>query len=179
MSPLYVILVTNKSDSLPFNFVLQFRPVVPAPHPQEFVPVASQNFQHVGRGVPPMNVRLPPPVHQPQFPQPVQQLPARSGPPGHGMLPQAIPLPVAQPIRNFAPELPVPQPNVLPPNNVMSNLSAPRPPLSSSYTVSFQIVVIVDSFIAFCHPFETPLGIELINYTFAVCTSLWSNAKKF
>ncbi|XP_004289761.1 PREDICTED: pre-mRNA-processing protein 40A-like [Fragaria vesca subsp. vesca] len=112
----------------------QFRPVVPAPHPQEFVPVASQNFQHVGRGVPPMNVRLPPPVHQPQFPQPVQQLPARSGPPGHGMLPQAIPLPVAQPIRNFAPELPVPQPNVLPPNNVMSNLSAPRPPLSSSYT---------------------------------------------
>ncbi|XP_062019467.1 pre-mRNA-processing protein 40A-like [Rosa rugosa] len=112
----------------------QFRPVVPAPHSQEFIPVASQNFQHVGRGVPPMNVRLPPPIHQPQFPQPVQQLPPRSGPPGHGMLPQAIPLPVAQPIRNFAPELPVPQPNVLPPNNVMSNLSAPRPPLSSSYT---------------------------------------------
>lgn len=86
-----------------------------------------------------MNVRLPPPIHQPQFPQSVQQLPPRSGPPGHVMLPQAIPLPVAQPIRNFAPEFPVPQPNALPPNNVMSNFGGPLPPLSSSYTVSSEV----------------------------------------
>ncbi|BBH09725.1 pre-mRNA-processing protein 40B [Prunus dulcis] len=117
----------------PMSF--QFRPVVPAPHSQEFISVASQNFQHVGRGVPLMNVRLPPPTHQPQFSQPMQQLPPRSGQPGHGMLPsQAIPLPVSQPNRNFASELPLPQPNSQGPNNAMPNLGGPRTPLSSSYT---------------------------------------------
>ncbi|XP_034227000.1 pre-mRNA-processing protein 40A-like isoform X1 [Prunus dulcis] len=117
----------------PMSF--QFRPVVPAPHSQEFISVASQNFQHVGRGVPLMNVRLPPPTHQPQFSQPMQQLPPRSGQPGHGMLPsQAIPLPVSQPNRSFASELPLPQPNSQGPNNAMPNLGGPRTPLSSSYT---------------------------------------------
>lgn len=98
-----------------------------------------QNFQHVGRGAPLMNVRLPPPTHQPQFSQPMQQLPPRSGQPGHGMLPsQAIPLPVAQPNRNFVSELPLPHPNSQIPNSVMPNLGGPRAPVSSSYTVSFR-----------------------------------------
>ncbi|KAM1031140.1 hypothetical protein ACFX2C_034971 [Malus domestica] len=116
----------------PMSF--QFRPVVPTPHSQEFIPVASQNFQHAGRA-PLMNVRLPPPNHQPQFSQPMQHLPPRSGQPGHGMPPsQAIPLPVAQPNRNFASELPLPQPNSQAPNNVMPNFGGPRAAVPSSYT---------------------------------------------
>ncbi|KAK0581161.1 hypothetical protein LWI29_010781 [Acer saccharum] len=55
----------------------QFRPVVPPPQSQQFIPVASQHFQPVARGA----TGLPSQTQQPQFPQLMQQLPARPGPP--------------------------------------------------------------------------------------------------
>ncbi|XP_044489433.1 pre-mRNA-processing protein 40A-like [Mangifera indica] len=79
---------------------LQFRPLVPAPQPQQFIPLASQHFQPVGQSVPLMNAGLPPQTPQPQFPPLMQQLPARPVPPVPSHLPpppQAMSLPNSQP----------------------------------------------------------------------------------
>ncbi|XP_038905352.1 pre-mRNA-processing protein 40A-like isoform X7 [Benincasa hispida] len=91
----------------------QFRPAVPAPHSQQFVPLPSPHFQPLGQGVPLMNVGMPPPpqAQQSQFSQPVAHLPPRPCEPVHGTLPpQTIQLPVAQPNRPFTPELQQAQP---------------------------------------------------------------------
>ncbi|KAM4088621.1 hypothetical protein ACJW30_07G085100 [Castanea mollissima] len=114
----------------------QFRQVVPAQQPQQFNPVPSQHFYPVGRGVPLMNVGLPPhQTLQPQFSQPMPQLPPRAGQPGHATLPsQAIPLPVAQPNMHIASEKPIPQLNAQNPNNYSPGLGGPERPLTPSYT---------------------------------------------
>ncbi|XP_022941975.1 pre-mRNA-processing protein 40A-like isoform X1 [Cucurbita moschata] len=113
----------------------QFRPAVPAPHSQQFVPLPSSHFQPLGQGVPMMNVGMPPPplAQQPQFSQPVAHLPPRPCEPVHGSLPpQTIPLPIAQPNRNFTPELQQAQPLTQPaaigvpgPGGSGTSLSAP------------------------------------------------------
>lgn len=113
----------------------QFRQVVPAQQPQQFNPMPSQHFYPVGRGVPLMNVGLPHQTLQPQFSQPMQQLPPRAGQPGHATLPsQAIPLPVAQPNMHITSEKPMPQLNAQIPNNYSPGLGGPERPLTPSYT---------------------------------------------
>ena len=100
---------------------MQFRPAVPAQQSQQFIPVASHPFQPVGigRGIPPMNVALPPgapQAPQPFYSQPMQQFPPRGGHP--------IPLPV-------------PHPNAQTPNGFTPGVGGPGMPLSSSFTVGF------------------------------------------
>ncbi|XP_062176471.1 pre-mRNA-processing protein 40A-like isoform X2 [Alnus glutinosa] len=113
----------------------QFRQVGPAQQSQQFNPVPSQHFYPVGRGVPLMNVGLPPQSLQPQFSQPMQQFPPRAGQPGHATLPsQAIPLPIAQPNMHIISENLMPQINAQTPNNYSPGLGGPERPLSSSYT---------------------------------------------
>ncbi|KAI3448195.1 hypothetical protein Pfo_004860 [Paulownia fortunei] len=103
---------------------MQFRPAVPPPQPQPFVPVAPQQFQpggHSNMGMPP----LPPPIPYPQVlpPLPSQPPPQRPGLSGHG-LPQGPPLP--QP--DFQPNRPVmsapAQPQIS--NNFMPSFGGPR-----------------------------------------------------
>ncbi|OMO73829.1 hypothetical protein CCACVL1_17115 [Corchorus capsularis] len=112
----------------------QFRPVVPAQQPQQFLPVAPQQFQPVARGVAVMNAGFPPQTQQPQFPQAMQHLPARPGQPGHiPPAPPAIPLPTAQPNQHVSPGASsLPQPNIQTPNNYMPGV--PTSHLSSSYS---------------------------------------------
>ncbi|XP_007042685.2 PREDICTED: pre-mRNA-processing protein 40A [Theobroma cacao] len=110
----------------------QFRPVVPSQQPQQFVPVAPQPFQPVARGVTVMNSGFSPQTQQPQFPQVMQQLPARPVQPGH--IPPAalgISLPTAQPHCHVSPGASLPQPNIQTPNNYVSG--GPASHLSSSY----------------------------------------------
>ncbi|XP_052110361.1 pre-mRNA-processing protein 40B [Arachis duranensis] len=57
----------------------QYRPVVPTQQPQQFMPMPSQHYPPVGPSGPMMNVGMPPQNQQPQFPQPIQQLPPRPG----------------------------------------------------------------------------------------------------
>ncbi|OMO63416.1 hypothetical protein COLO4_32485 [Corchorus olitorius] len=111
----------------------QFRPVVPAQQPQQFLPVAPQQFQPVPRGVAVMNAGFPQ-TQQPQFPQAMQHLPARPGQPGHiPPAPPAIPLPTAQPNQHVSPGASsLPQPNIQTPNNYMPGV--PTSHLSSSYS---------------------------------------------
>ncbi|XVE93531.1 hypothetical protein REPUB_Repub01dG0202700 [Reevesia pubescens] len=111
----------------------QFRPVIPAQHPQQFVPVAPQQFQPVARGVTVMNGGFPHQTPQPQFPQVMQQLPARPGQPGHiPPAPPAVSLPTAQPNWHVSPGASLPQPNSQTPNNYMPGVPASH--LSSTYT---------------------------------------------
>ncbi|XP_022763537.1 pre-mRNA-processing protein 40A-like isoform X3 [Durio zibethinus] len=111
----------------------QFRPVVPAQQSEQFVPVAPQQFQPVARGVIVMNAGFPPQTLQPQFPQVMQQLPARPGQPGHiPPAPLAVSLPTAQPNRHVSPGASLPQPYTQTPNNYVSGVPASN--LSSSYT---------------------------------------------
>ncbi|KAE8008160.1 hypothetical protein FH972_004700 [Carpinus fangiana] len=113
----------------------QFRQVGPAQQSQQFNPMPSQHFYPVGRGVPLMNVGLPPQTLQPQFSQPIQQFPPRAGQPGHATLPsQAIPLPIAQPNMHITSEKSMPHINAQTPNNYSPGLGGPERPLSSSYT---------------------------------------------
>lgn len=142
-----------------FFFWLQFRQVVPAQQPQQFNPVPSQHFYPVGRGVPLMNVGLPPhQTLQPQFSQPMPQLPPRAGQPGHATLPsQAIPLPVAQPNMHIASEKPIPQLNAQNPNNYSPGLGGPERPLTPSYTVRFRSFLISEF-----HNLFQSLGLESI-----------------
>ncbi|KAK7280237.1 hypothetical protein RJT34_25299 [Clitoria ternatea] len=123
----------------PRNFVppmpVQFRPVVPAQQSQQFIPMPSQHYQHqpVGHGVPMMGVGMPPQNQQPQFSQPIQQLPPRPSQP----LPpptQAIPLPIARPNMHMPSESMIPQPDSQAPNGYTPGLGGPGVPLSSSYT---------------------------------------------
>ncbi|KAJ0078058.1 hypothetical protein Patl1_37327 [Pistacia atlantica] len=115
---------------------LQFRPLVPAPQPQHFMPVASQQFQPVGQSVPVMNAGLPSQIPQPQFPPLMQQLPARPGPPAPSHLPpppQAISLPNSQPGHITAGSS-LPQPNVQGPSLYPPGLGVLGRPVSASYT---------------------------------------------
>ncbi|XP_038680859.1 pre-mRNA-processing protein 40A-like isoform X3 [Tripterygium wilfordii] len=113
----------------------QFRPVVPGQQSQQFIQAAPPHFQSVGRGVSAINNGLPSPqVQQPQFPQLMQQLPAR---PGQGLGPppsQATSLPNAPPSMHVASGSPLPMPNVQAPNNYMPGFGGPGTPLLSSYT---------------------------------------------
>ncbi|KAA8545747.1 hypothetical protein F0562_020802 [Nyssa sinensis] len=110
---------------------MQFRTDVPAPQSQPYIQVASQQFQPVGR----MNIGLPSHTQQHQFSQPIQQLPARPGLPGHALPPsQAITVAEVQPNRSSTFVPPQPQQSAQIPNNYMPSLGGPRLPLSSSYT---------------------------------------------
>ncbi|KAF3434517.1 hypothetical protein FNV43_RR21602 [Rhamnella rubrinervis] len=120
---------TQTLPPMPF----QFRPAAPSPQSQQFIPVASQHFQPVGRGVPMVNVRLPPQAAPPLYCQPTQQLPPRPGQPG--MPPsQTIQLPVSQPNNHFTSESAMSQPGGQTPSSYMPSLGGPGIPLSSSYT---------------------------------------------
>lgn len=122
---------------------LQFRPVVPSQLPQQFVPMPSQHYQPVGPGVPMMNVGMPIQNQQPQFSQPIQQLhqrPTQQLPPPS----QAIPMPVARPNMQIPSESMMPQHDSQAPNGYTPGLGGPGMPLSSSYTVRFCLVCVVD-----------------------------------
>ncbi|XP_062083076.1 pre-mRNA-processing protein 40A-like isoform X2 [Humulus lupulus] len=124
----------------------QFRPPVPAQQSQQFIPVTSQHFQPIGRGVPPMNVAMPlgpPQAPQPFYSQPMQQFPSRAGQLAQDMLPpQPMPLPIAHPNSHPLPVahpnshlLPThPQPSAQTPNNFTPSIVGQGTPLSSSYT---------------------------------------------
>ncbi|XP_048336342.2 pre-mRNA-processing protein 40A isoform X2 [Ziziphus jujuba] len=115
----------------------QFRPPIPAlPQSQQFIPVGSQHFQPVGRGVPMVNVRVPPQAPKPPvYGQPMPQLPPRPGQPGMLLPSQTVPLAVGQPKGHFTSESPLPLPSSQAPNNYMPSLGGGRGmPLSSSYT---------------------------------------------
>ncbi|KAG2401372.1 Pre-mRNA-processing protein [Vigna angularis] len=118
---------------------VQFRPVVPAQQPQQFISMPSQHYQHhhhqpVGPGgVPMIGVGMPPQNQQPQFSQPIQQLPPRPSP----QLPppsQAIPMPVARPNLHIPSESMMPQPDSQAPNGYTPGVGGPGMALSSSYT---------------------------------------------
>ncbi|XP_030488626.2 pre-mRNA-processing protein 40A isoform X1 [Cannabis sativa] len=113
----------------------QFRPPVPAQQSQQFIPVTSQHFQPVGRGVPPMNVAMPP--GPPQAPQPFYSQQVQQFPPQPMPLPIAHPnshpLPVAHPNNHLFP-VGHPQHSAQTPNNFTPNIVGPGTPLSSSYT---------------------------------------------
>ncbi|XVF01408.1 hypothetical protein REPUB_Repub04eG0086800 [Reevesia pubescens] len=111
----------------------QFRSAVPTQQPQQFVPMAPQQFQPVARGVSVMNAGFPPQTPQPQFPQVMQQLPARPAQPGHiPPAPHAVSLPTAQPNRHVGQGASLPQLNIRTPNNYIPGFPASH--LSSSYT---------------------------------------------
>ncbi|WVY96737.1 hypothetical protein V8G54_028888 [Vigna mungo] len=118
---------------------VQFRPVVPAQQPQQFISMPSQHYQHhqhqpVGPGgVPMIGVGMPPQNQQPQFSQPIQQLPPRPSP----QLPppsQAIPMPVARPNLHIPSESMMSQPDSQAPNGYTPGVGGPGMTLSSSYT---------------------------------------------
>ncbi|PPR87701.1 hypothetical protein GOBAR_AA32990 [Gossypium barbadense] len=120
----------DPSQNFPPPMTGQFRPVVPSQQPQQFVSVPPQQFQPVGRGVTVMNAGFPSQTPQPQFPQVMQQLPAR---PGHILPPPpSASLPAAQPNQHVNPGASVPQPNIQAPNNYFPGVPASH--LSSSYT---------------------------------------------
>ncbi|XVE49358.1 hypothetical protein DITRI_Ditri01bG0077200 [Diplodiscus trichospermus] len=111
----------------------QFQPLAPAQQPQHFVPVPPQQFQPVARGVTVMNAGYPPQAVQHQFPQVMQQLPARPGQPGHiPPAPPAVPLPNAQQNWHVSPGSSLPQPAIQTLNNYTPGV--PTSHLSSSYT---------------------------------------------
>ncbi|KAL9415359.1 hypothetical protein AB3S75_043617 [Citrus x aurantiifolia] len=115
----------------------QFRPAVPAPQSQQYVPVASQHFPPAGQGVSVMNAGLPSQNMQPQFPQLMHQLPARPGQPApsHGPPPpQVVPLPNAQQSNHIASGSSLPQANVQAPTSYASGLGGLARPFSASYT---------------------------------------------
>ena len=125
---------------------LQFRPVVPTQQSQQFISMPSQHYQHqpVGPGgVPLIGVGIPPQNQQPQFSQPIQQLPPRPSP----QLPppsQAIPMPVARPNMHIPSESMMQQSDShahsQAPNGYTPGLGGPGMPLSSSYTVKSWLV---------------------------------------
>lgn len=123
----------DPSQNFPPPMSGQFRPVIPAQQPQQFVPVPPQQFQPVARGFTVMNAGFPPQTPQPQFPQVMQQLQARPGQPGHiPPAPPAVSLPTAQPNRHVSPGASLPPPNIQTPNNYVCGVPASH--LSSSYT---------------------------------------------
>lgn len=79
---------------------------------------------------------MPSHTQQPQFSQPMQQLPARPGQVGHILPPaQTIPVPDVLPNRSIISVSPQPQQTSQVPSNYMPGLGGPRMPLSSSYSV--------------------------------------------
>ncbi|TXG64060.1 hypothetical protein EZV62_011054 [Acer yangbiense] len=132
----------------------QFRPVVPPPQSQQFIPVASQHFQPVARGA----TGLPSQTQQPQFPQLMQQLPARPGPPPPNHVPpplnhvlpppshvlplqrhvlppqQAVSLPNAQQSNHIPAGSILPPSHVQAPNTYPPGLGGLGAPFSASYT---------------------------------------------
>ncbi|KAJ4848786.1 hypothetical protein Tsubulata_025770 [Turnera subulata] len=88
-------------QSFPPPMSMQFRPMVPGQQGQPYIPVAPQQFQPVGQGMPPSNIGLPSGQSQPMpFSQPMQQLPPWPSQVGHATpSSQAIPMPYAQPSR--------------------------------------------------------------------------------
>ncbi|XP_044508216.1 pre-mRNA-processing protein 40B-like [Mangifera indica] len=115
---------------------LQFRPLVPAPQQQQFMPVAPQHFQPVGQNVPLLNAAMSSQTPQPQFPPLMQQLPARPGPSAPSHLPtpqQVISFPNSQPVHITA-GASLPQPNAQAPSLYPPGSGALGRPLSASYT---------------------------------------------
>ena len=103
----------------------------------------SQHYQPIGPGVPLINVGMPPQTQQPQFSQPIQQLPPRPSQPLQ-LPPQAIPLPIARPNMHMTSESMMPQADSQAPNGYAPSLGGPGMPLSASYTVKFWLVFVVD-----------------------------------
>lgn len=97
----------------------------------------------MGPGVPLMNVGMPSQNQQPQFVQPIPQMPPRPG--QQLLLPsQAIPLPVARPNVPIPSESSLPQSDSQTPNGYTPGLGGSGLPLSSSYTVNFWCIFMVD-----------------------------------
>lgn len=112
--------------------ILQFRPLVPAPQQQQFMPVAPQHFQPVGQNVPLLNAAMSSQTPQPQFPPLMQQLPARPGPSAPSHLPtpqQVISFPNSQPVHITA-GASLPQPNAQAPSLYPPGSAALGRPLS-------------------------------------------------
>ncbi|XP_019428118.1 PREDICTED: pre-mRNA-processing protein 40A-like isoform X1 [Lupinus angustifolius] len=112
---------------------VQYHHVVPTQQSQQFIPMPSQHYQPIGHGVPMINVGMPPQNPNPQFSQPIQQLPPRHSQP-MPLPPQAIPLPVARPNMHMSSEQKMAQADSQAPNVYTSGLGGPGMPLSSSYT---------------------------------------------
>lgn len=114
----------------------QFRPTVPTQQPPQYIPVPSQQFLPVGG----TNIGVPSVAQPVQFPQPIMQQ-SRPGQGGHIMppppLPLPIPLPDTQPNRPAISVSPQPQQNTQNPNGYMPGLAGPRMPMSSTYSVSY------------------------------------------
>ncbi|KAI4298591.1 hypothetical protein L6164_032131 [Bauhinia variegata] len=121
----------------PQNFVppmpIQFRPVVPPQQSQQFISMPSQHFQPVGPGVPLMNVGMPSQSQQPQFSQPIQQLPPTAGQ-QLPVPPQALPMPIGRPTMHFSSGSMMSQTDSLVPNGYTPGLGGPGTPMTSSYT---------------------------------------------
>ncbi|KAJ8764740.1 hypothetical protein K2173_009128 [Erythroxylum novogranatense] len=123
----------------PRNFVPsvpgQFRPAVPPQPLQQFIPMVSPHFQPAGRGVTVMNTGLPNQPQQLPYPQPVQHLPLRPGPPVHGPPPsQVITFPNTQPNSHVISGSAVAPPSIPTPSNFTPGFGGSGAPLSSSYT---------------------------------------------
>ncbi|CAL0300387.1 unnamed protein product [Lupinus luteus] len=112
---------------------IQYRHVVPTQQSQQFIPMPSQHYQPTGHGVPMINVGMPPQNPNPQFSQPIQQLPPRHSQP-MPLPPQAIPLPAARPNLHMLSEPKMAQADSQAPNGYTPGLGGSGTPLSSSYT---------------------------------------------
>ncbi|XP_031493499.1 pre-mRNA-processing protein 40A [Nymphaea colorata] len=127
------------STGPPQNFAspmsLQFRPVIPPPQSQQFMPSAPQQFRPVGQGIPPPNNMMPSPVQAQQNPygQPMQQFLPTPGPPGQvAPSSQGVPGPYAP--MPVATALSQPQQTHQPLGAHHAGFGGPGAPLSSSYT---------------------------------------------
>ncbi|KAH9695057.1 pre-mRNA-processing protein 40A [Citrus sinensis] len=114
----------------------QYRPLVPAPQPQHYVPMASQHFQPGGQGGLIMNAGFPSQPLQPPFRPLMHPLPARPGPPAPSHVPpppQVMSLPNAQP-SNHIPPSSLPRPNVQALSSYPPGLGGLGRPVAASYT---------------------------------------------
>ncbi|KAH9655534.1 pre-mRNA-processing protein 40A [Citrus sinensis] len=114
----------------------QYRPLVPAPQPQQYVPMASQHFQPAGQGGLIMNAGFPSQPLQPPFRPLMHPLPARPGPPAPSHVPpppQVMSLPNAQP-SNHIPPSSLPRPNVQALSSYPPGLGGLGRPVAASYT---------------------------------------------
>ncbi|KAF5205843.1 Pre-mrna-processing protein 40a, partial [Thalictrum thalictroides] len=128
------------SSGPPQNFgpsvPMQFQPVFPQQQAHPYNLAASQNFRPVGQGISVSNVGLPASQSQQlQFPQMLQQIPARSGQPSFGPpSSQGIPSPYAHQNRPLTPMASQPQQNTQPLNNHGPSAGGMGVAPSSSYT---------------------------------------------
>ncbi|CAN6445562.1 unnamed protein product [Victoria cruziana] len=114
---------------------LQFRPVIPQPQGQQFIPSASQQFRPVSQGIPAPNSMMPSFVQAQQNPygQPMQQFLPTPAPPGQVALSsQGVPGPYAP--MPAATVLSQPQQTPQPLRTHHAGFGGPGPTISSSYT---------------------------------------------